>query len=688
MKASWLPPVRWRWRPLPADTIYVLLIPIIGLITGIAALAIAHVLALLQRLLWGNGENLLTSVAAAPWYYRLLIPGLGGATLALMVLLFKRDVRGGGTAGLMEAIALRGGRIRMRREVPAVIAGIVTVSSGGSLGREGPMIEFAAVIGSWLGRRFALSTQQVRVLVCCAAAAAISAVYNAPIGGTIFVMEILIGTFALEIFGPVVIASVLATLVFRSAMGQLPRFVIPVYELVSAWELVGYLLLGIICGVFSVVVIEFMAWSTDVFRKLVPLGYVRPIIGLLMLGAIGIEFPQVFGNGYETVNTALHEQLPLILLLVLPLMKLLATGITRGSGGSGGVFTPTLMLGALVGGAFGYGVHAAFPAQTAEYGAYAIVGMGAVLAGTTHAPIMAIMMIFEQTNSYPIILPLMLVCIVSNLVARQLKTESLHEDALQRRGVALNVKPEAGVMRSLRVADVMHDDRDCVHEREPFSRVVDYFLSAPRNFLYVVDGQGRFMGAISLHAIKETLHTRFGHEIVLATDLTEPFESVTPDQPLADVMGVFWRQHSERLPVVADRASMRLIGWIGQRDLLGVYQQEILDQNPLLARFQTTEPSGTGRATYIELPPGTTIRTFVVPSGLAGRTVGEIVPNGKYGVHVLQIQRHNPHQRKQVVELADADTRLRMNDRMVVMAAEHDMAALQETLELRDSSAS
>lgn len=642
-------------------------------------LAVAHLLVAIQSLLWGSGEDLLAGVQAAPWWQRLLIPIVGGAAVGLLGWLIGRPARGRGTSGLIQSLALRGGRLSVKEELPAVAAGILTVSSGGSLGREGPMIELASVMGSRLGRFFGLSPRQVRVLVCCAAGAAISAIYNAPIGGTIFVMEILIGAFALDIFGPVVIASVLSTVVFRAAMGQLPRFVIPTYQLVSAWELAGYLALGVLCGLFSVAVIKFIGWTGELFGRLDFLGHARPVLGFAMLGTIGIALPQVYGNGYEAVNLTLHEALPLGLLLILPLAKLVATAITRASGGSGGVFTPTLMLGALVGGAFGYGVHAAFPAHTAEYGAYALVGMGAVLAGTTHAPITAIMMIFEQTNSYPIILPLMFTCTVSNLVARRIKRDSLHLDALRRRGVVLPLGPEGSVMKALRVRDVMHDDVDAVNQREPFSTIVEHFLQTPRNYLYVTDDEGRFLGAVPLHAIKDVLATRQAMEAVLAADLIEPFDCVTPDDHLSDVMGKFWRQGSQRLPVV-EKASEQLVGWISQRDLIGIYQQEILDQGQMLARFTAREPTGRERATFVELPEGFEIRSFIVPLALDGRTIGEIAPRSDFGVHILEIRRHDPIRRRQIAELPGAGSVLRTHDRLVVIGSHEGMARMREML--------
>jgi CIC family chloride channel protein len=669
--------VRQLVRRPSQDNTFRLLVPAIGVLTGLSALAIAGLISLLQGILWGSAHDLLAGAVAAPWWMRVLVPVLGGAVVGGMAWLLRRSVRGGGTPGLIQALALRGGDVSLRQELPGVIAGIVTVSSGGSLGREGPIIDFSAALGSRLGRRFDLTTQQVRVLVCCAAAAAIAAVYNAPFGGTIFVMEVLIGSFALEVFGPVVIASVISTLICRGVMGDLPRFVIPEYQLVSLWEFPAYLVLGVLCGLFSVLTIRTVGWLEDGFAAVRRVGYLRPAIGFALVGAIGIVFPYVYGNGAETVNLVLHEQLPFHLLLALPLAKLLATAITRGSGGSGGTFTPTLMMGALLGGAFGYAVHAAFPSQTAEYGAYSLVGMGALLAGITHAPIMAIMMIFEQTNTYSIILPLMLVCIVSNLIARGVEPQSLHLEALRRRGITLPSGPEAGLLRTLRVSDVMHRDLEAVTERDPLTKVVEHFLRTPRTYLYVTDDEGRFVGAISLHSIKDVLASADSLEIVIAADLVEPFTVLTPRDTLADAIEKFWRQHAQRLPVVEEEESGRLLGWASQRDLMGVYSQEILNKRQLLARFTATDPWLRERSSYVELPPDTSLRTFIVPQALDGRAIRDVAPRSRYGVYVLQISRYDPVRGKPAVELPGPDSVVRAKDRLVVFGADQDIARLE-----------
>ncbi len=659
-----------------SENAFLALVPVVGMATGLSAMFIAHLIAYLQRLLWGSGELMLAAAQEMPWQWRILIPAAGGVVVGAIAWRWRHNASGLGTAGIIHALALKGGVISFRQELPAVVNGIVTVVSGGSLGREGPMTEFAAAMGSYLGRRFNLSTQHLRILVCCAAASALSAVYNAPIGGSFLALELLIGSFALEVLGPVVVASVISTMIFRSCMGDLPRFDVPKYELVSGWELFGYLGLGIVAGIFSVALIRVVYAIEELFKKIPLPRFNKPAIGFALVGVIGCWYPQVFGNGFDATNLVLRQQVPLALLLLLPLAKLAATALTRGSGGSGGMFTPTLMLGALVGGAFGYGIHASFPGHTGEYGAYALVGMGGVLAGTTHAPITAIMMIFEQTNSYQIILPLMFVCIISNFTARLLMEESLHIEGLKRRGVALPRGLEQSVMQTLRVSDLMHQEVESVRASEPFASVVDWFLRSRNSNLYVVDETGRFLGAIPLYALKETLSRADSLDGVVAYDLLDAdFKFVTPDQRLADTMEIFWKQPCERLPVVGNANTRRLIGWISKRDLIGVYNQEILQKRPAMGRFSMTDGEGK-RDTFVELPEGFLLHTVNVPMEADGRTLRDMALPSRYNVYVLQIKRRDPRSGSDTVEMPGPDSRLAAQDRLIVVGTVVDIARL------------
>lgn len=664
----------------PSENAFLVLVPIIGAGTGAASVLIAHLISYLQSKWWGSTGPLLEITLGVSWQTKLFILTLGGIVVACLGWLTRTETRGGGTASIIHALALRGGMISLRQTLPRVLAGIITVASGGSLGREGPMIQFASAYGSHLGRRCKLSTPHLRILVCCAAASAIAAVYNAPIGGALFALEILIGSFALEVFGPVVVASVISTLIFRGFTGDIPRFVIPHYELVSAWELIAYFVLGILGGVASIGFRRALFWTEDLFQKVPLPAYVKPVLGFALVAGIGVAYPQVFGNGYDAVNRTLHEQLPVSLLLVLPVAKTVATAITAGCGGAGGLFTPSLMIGALVGGAFGYGVHAWLPAHTAEHGAYALVGMGAVLAGTTHAPLTAMVMIFEQTNSYQIILPLMFVCIISTVTARLWRGDSMHLEALRRRGVILPRGPEASVMRTLHVSDVMHDDVDFVRVNDAFPVVVDRFLNSRHNNLYVVGDGDRFLGAIPLHALKEMLTQGENLRGVVAVDLLdETFTFVTPGDPLADTMEQFWQQNSERLPVVRDAGTRRLLGWISKRDLIGIYNQEILQKQQLLGRFFVGE-SSERREQFVELPAGFQLQTVAVPAALDGQTISEIAPRARHSVHVLAVRRHGDASGREPVEMPGPGTRLHTGDKLVIIGAVEDIAAFMSTL--------
>jgi chloride channel protein, CIC family len=650
-----------------SENVFLVLLPIVGLIVGLTSVVTAHVISFLQNQFWGNGQNLLAAAADNPWYSRLIIPLVGGLLVGLMGWFFRVQTRGGGVTTIMQAVSLKGGYISLRQTLPRDWSAIVTISTGGSLGREGAMALLASAIGSWTGRYFRLSTQQLRVLVCASAAAALAAVYNAPIGGSLFALEILMGNFALEVLGPVVVVSVISTLVFRSCMGNLPRFEVPHYELVSAWELLPYLLLGVLSGVISLLFVRALFGAQDLFEKIPIPNWLKPAIGMLLVGAIGIWWPHVYGNGIETVNLTLREQIPIIALCALVPIKIIASSLTFGSGGAGGLFTPSLMVGALLGGSFGYGVHALFPHVTAEHGAYATVGMGGVLAAMTHAPLTAIMMIYEQTNNYQIVLPLMFVCIVSHFTTRLFKGRSMEDESLRRRGVVMPTGLEAGVMQSLCVEDIMHDDVHAINHSAPFSLIVEQFFKESYNNIYVTDSTGKFLGAIRLHSVKDMLHQTESLSSVIADDLVDDsFQFVTPRQNLADAMDIFWRENAERLPVINNPTDRKLTGWISKRDLLGVYSQEILRKRQLLARFVVREGDNK-RDVFVELPEGFELRTVEVPSHLGGRTLAELAPRSSHGVHVLAIKRRDPVTGRSVTEMPDSTVHLTAGDDLVVI---------------------
>jgi CIC family chloride channel protein len=664
----------------PSERLFLLLLPVVGVVVGLTTVVTAHLISFIQARFWGSEGSLLDAAQQTAWWMRIIIPTIGGLIVGGIGYAFKVQTRGGGITTIIQTLALKGGVLSLRQTAPRDTAAMFTIATGGSLGREGAMAMLASALASRIGRQYKLSTKHLRMLVCGAAAAALAAVYNAPIGGSLFALELLMGNFALEVLGPVVVVSVISTLVFRSCMGSLPRFEVPHYEMVSGWELVFYLGLGVLAGVAALWFVRVLFAGQDLFEKLPLPAWLKPALGMALVGVIGIWWPQVYGNGFEAVNLTLSEKLPLTLLLALLPMKYLASSLSFGSGAAGGLFTPSLMIGAVLGAIFGYGVHAAFPNVTADYGAYALVGMGGVLAGTTHAPLTAIMMIFEQTNSYQIILPLMFVCVISHVTVRLLHGRSLDEEALRRRGVTLPRGPEAGIMQTVRVADIMHPEVDAVKRDAPFAAVVEWFLKAQRNWLYVVDGDGRFLGAISLHGIKDMLHQTESLGVVVAADLVnENFSFATPNERLADVMDRLWQQPAERLPVLNDATDRKLIGWMSKRDLIGVYSQEILHKRQLLGHFIVTDDGGK-RDAYVELPEGFELRAVELPPHYAGKTVAQLAPRSRYGVHVLAVKRRDALTGCDIVRVPDPQMELLAGDRLVIIGTFENIASFMSAL--------
>ncbi len=415
-------------------TIMAILGVIVGLTGGLGAVGFRLLINLFQTLAYGSPGELLEVVKTIPWTYKVGIPAAGGLLVGPLVYFLAREAKGHGVPEVMEAVALRGGVIRKRVVFVKSVASAISIGTGGSVGREGPIVQIGSAIGSTLGQALNVSADRMRALVGCGAAAGIAATFNAPIAGSMFALEVVLGDFGLATFSPIVISSVVATAVSRHYLGDTPAFIVPAYQLVSVWEFPIYLVLGLFCAVLGVTFTKTLYGFEDLFDSFKFPEYLKPVIGGAILGVSGLFVPQILGVGYGAMDLALMQQIAWWLMLLLVAAKLLATSITIGSGGSGGIFAPSLYLGAMAGGFFGMVVHHLFPNVTASPGAYSIVGMGAVVSATTHGPLAAILILFEMTGSYKIILPLMFSCIIATIASRQLMKESIYTLKLVRRG--------------------------------------------------------------------------------------------------------------------------------------------------------------------------------------------------------------------------------------------------------------
>jgi chloride channel protein, CIC family len=615
------------------------------------------------------------------------IPAFGGALVGVIAWIVKQPVGGGGMSALIEAVALSGGKIPPKPVLANAAAAVFTVGSGGSLGREGPMIRLGAMIASWTGSRLGLPPHRLKVLVGCGAGAGLAAAYNIPIGGALFAMEVILGNFALDIFGPIVVSSVISTLISRALVGNSPLYAAPGYALVSVWEILPYAGLGVVGALASVAFVMGVQAGRKTFAKLRFLpDPLKPVLGMALLGLLALWVPYVLGGGQETINTALSGELRLptrlalpgeltiLLLLGLAIAKLVATALTTGSGGAGGLFTPSLFVGALVGGAYGMGVHALWPEIASPYGAYAAVGMAAVMAGTSHAPISAILILFEFTGNYDLILPLMVSSITASLLARRLRRSSIYTESLSSRGIELPWRMEEAVLAGLEADDLCRPDPQILRPGDKYSDVVEKFFNSRRQRLFVVDADDRLRGAVSLHDIKHALDSPENLTAVVAHDLMVPVgEVIRHTDRLHRAVETFAHSDFERVPVVGE--GDRFLGVLAKRDLLAVYAQEVLGRPALLATFVSSQDPQTNRQ-YVEIPPDFSLRLVPLPADLEGKTLAEARLPQTTGARVIEIRRQGRQGEEQIIP--GGDTLLQKGDLLLLLGPTLQLNALLE----------
>jgi CIC family chloride channel protein len=554
-----------------------LLAVLIGVLAGYGALLFRYVLKSMQWLFYQHGEDVLTWIHTVPWHLKILLPAGGGLVVGLIVHFFAREAKGHGVPEVMEAVVLRQGQIRKRVALAKIVASAITIGSGGSVGREGPMVQIGSSIGSSVGQFFSVPSLDMRTMVGCGAAAGIAATFNAPIAGVLFALEIIVGDFGLMAFSPVVLASVTATTISRYYLGDLPAFVIPDYSIVSLWEYAFYPLLGICTALAALLFIKVLYAFEDGFEAIPIPGWVKPSVGGALLGVVIIFFPEAFGVGYGAMNLSLTNQMAGWTLLILVFVKILATSIVLGSGGSGGIFAPSLFMGAMLGGAFGCAVNALFPALTAQPGAYALVGMGAMVAGTTYAPITAILILFEMTGSYSIILPLMITCILATMINSSVRRGSIYTTKLLRRGIDILAGRAGNMLESLLVSEVMDHHIHTVPESATLERIIWTFKTENAPYLHVVDHQGLLTGIISFRDLRAVLNEPALHQLIIAKDLGTPDPLVvTPSDTLDTASRRLARKGVSQLPVVQSMEERRPLGTLSESSITSAYNQAVM----------------------------------------------------------------------------------------------------------------
>ena len=588
LRRHWQGAFRWREKLVFKEEAFHLIIAgVVGILGGLVNLFFYWSGEMVQRLFLNTSADPVELAETFTTTQRLLVPALGGLVAGLILYWGFRLVGPQGSSDLLEVVVAGDGRLPFRTESVKTASALISIASGASIGREGGITQLSATLASKLGQFAKWPPYRLRLLVGCGAAAGISAAYNAPITGAVFASLIVLGNFSMNLFAPLVCASVVASTVSRSFFGIEPWYHVPQFPPSAPAQLPWFIVLGLLCGIVGAVFLKLLRASREFFNQLKWPIYLKVMAAGLAVGLVAAAgFPGVCGNGYFVTNSILlgnFEKLPAALpeLSALFFGKLLLTAIAVGAGTVGGVFTPTLYLGASAGAIFGISLHHWGIAPDVPAGAFALAGMGATLGGTTRSPMLAIIMAFELSLDYTLMPPLMLSSVVATLIARQLHNESIYTDHMRLKGLSLRREIEqAGAAMDKTVGDLMRAPVPPLRENITFREIANRFVANSNNFFPVVDAKQQIIGLVSLQDIKEFLDQSVQLDGVIAYDVMRPPPPcLTPGLRLVDALPLLLQSEQRNVPVVNNLTEKRLIGCLSRAEALAIFSEAIAEKS-------------------------------------------------------------------------------------------------------------
>ena len=576
---------------LKEEYFLVLVSIVIGGATGLFAHLFFHLIESARQAAYGgHGQSGL--FAGRPWML-VVLPTVGALLVGHITHFFAREAKGHGVPEVMDALYRKGGLIRGRVAAAKAIASALTIGSGGSAGTEGPIIQIGAAIGSRVAQFLHIPRRQMGVVVACGISAGIAAIFNAPIAGVLFALEIFLKDFSFRTFSPVVFSSVISCSIMHAIrLEDTAIFEVKALQgmgyVFLGTELHWFLLLGLLSAFAAVVFIRALYFTEDLTDRLRFPDALKPALGAVALGLSGVAFltitgtheaPDFFGNGYPAIKSALGPELlgmTVSGLLALFALKILATCFTLGTGGSGGVFAPSLLIGASLGGAFGVALHHMGVIENTSVNAYALVGMAAVVAGTTHAPLTAIVMLYEITREPKVILPVMFAAIVATAGARVMLTDSIYTLKLRRRGVRVGAMADMTVLRRIIVDDVQCRQPTLVHAEDPLQRVIELASQTDAVDFVVVDGDGAYQGMVTGQDIRTALLEPEAVSLLVVAELTRAgVPTVNPYETIDVVLDKFARSDLESLPVANEQDPTHIDRLITRQAVMRRYHEEL-----------------------------------------------------------------------------------------------------------------
>jgi len=564
MKTSWL---RWLDRYQISDSALLGGVALgLGLATGIGIWLFKKLILLSHEFFLGWMAGLLEIHGA--WTIA-LVPILGGLLVGLVQFYFIGIERYHGVAGIIESVALSGGRLRYWRIPAKAVASAVSIGAGASVGPEDPSVQIGSNLGSMFGTWLKMSEERIRTLVAAGAAAGIASAFNAPIAGVFFAVEIILGEIATSTLGVVVLSAVIASVFTQAVSGVQPAFNVPPYSFNSLWQLPLYFILGLIAGPLSALYVKFLYWFQDFFHHMKIPTWGKPAVAGLAVGIVGIFLPQILGEGYDSIGDMLSGNLTVIwILIALTLAKLIMTPISVGGGFAGGVFAPALFIGAMLGGGYGTASKMLFPTLNIVPAAFAMVGMAAVLAGAVHSPLTAILLLFEMTHDYRIILPLMFAVIISLLISRYIEADSVYMLGLARKGIRIERGRDLEVLERITVEEVMTESPPFLQRNMSVKESIDYMTAQRVHGLPVLTEKGELFGLVTMHDIRDS---DIDHDEKIGNICTRDLLVAYPDETIGAALRRMSVRDIGRMPVISRENPKLLVGLLRRSDAIRAY---------------------------------------------------------------------------------------------------------------------
>ncbi|MDQ6950517.1 MAG: chloride channel protein [Mariprofundales bacterium] len=559
---------------------------VIGALAGYAALGFRLGIDRISQM-WVGESSWSSVLATAPWYLFLMAPVCGGMVVGIInsYWLVPGEIKI--IPAVMEALALRGGRISMRRSSGETLSNMVALGSGASMGREAPTVALGAALSSLVGQWIHLNERQMRVMMGCGVAAGIAASFNAPIAGSLFALEVILTDYTIGTFSPIVLAAVISTVITRAEVGNFPAFVVPHFALSSYLQIPSYLVLGLICGLLAALLIYLLPKVRDLFHHGIPHEILRPMVAGLLLGLLALLVPELMSMGYGTVTALVNEGLsphllgfkvPLaVFLLLLLVLKVWTSLMCAGSGFGTGLIGPSVFLGSAAGALFGLVAHQVAPGFTASYGSYALIGAGAMMAAALQAPASTILMLFELSGEYQIMMPLMTACVVATLVKLAFGKDSVFTEVLSSMGIDTQWGMERAWLRSVPVSKIPWRVVPTVAADARLAELKEEYVKSGKGCVQVVDDDGFLIGIVTFDDLKEWLLDSTLDQVVVASEVANrQVKVVSESDSLLDAINVFDRENFEQMPVVAEDEPRKVLGMLARNAVFSTYHKMIV----------------------------------------------------------------------------------------------------------------